>query len=140
MTRIKSKSVLRIEFLDNTREQIVLANYLRGRDAKGQILAASTTVLYPYALAEHDGVDLQDVDFAFARSIADLEMQANVMRQYREIKLGKIRSDRSDNSRAEPPLVKNPKTKNSVVEEEDDNDDKEPVFLTSTDDEVTLNF
>ena len=48
MARIKSKSVLRIEFLDNTNEQIVLENYLRGKDAKGQILAASTTMLYPW--------------------------------------------------------------------------------------------
>ena len=131
MARIKSKSVLRIEFLENTKEQIVLANYLRGKDAKGQILAASTTVMYPYALAEHDGVDLQDVDFAFARSIAELEMQANVMRQYRAIKLGHNSADKS--------LAQNQMSKKSVIEDQED-EDEEPVFLISTDDDLTLNF
>ena len=136
MARIKSKSVLRIEFLDNTNEQIVLANYLRGKDAKGQILAASTTVLYPYALAEHDGVDLQDVDFAFERSIADMEKQIKVMRQYQKIKLGHNSADKS--------LAQNQMSKkyvNSVADvEEDDDDDDESVCLTSTNDDVTLDF
>ena len=105
MTRIKSKSVLRIEFLDSTKEQIVLANYLRGKDAKGQILAATTTQLYPYALAEQDGVDPQDVEFAFERSIADLEKQIKVMRRYKQIKLG---HNSADNSQPEPPLAQKP--------------------------------
>ena len=122
MTRIKSKSVLRIEFLDNTNEQIVLANYLRGKDAKGQILAATTTQLYPYALAEQDGVDPQDVEFAFERSIADLEKQIKVMRRYKQIKLG---HNSADNSQPEPPLAQKKMTKNSVVEEDDEDSNSE---------------
>jgi hypothetical protein len=125
MTRIKSKSVLRIEFLDNTHEQIVLANYLRGKDAKGQILAASTTVLYPYALAEHDGVDLQDVDFAFESSIAEMEKQIKVMRRYKQIKLG---HNSADNSQPEPQLAQNQMSKKSVnfvVDEEDEDSNSE---------------
>ena len=131
MARIKSKSVLRIEFLDSTKEQIVLANYLRGKDAKGQILAASTTVLYPYALAEHDGVDLQDVDFAIESSIAEMEKQIKVMRQYQKIKLGHNSADKS--------LAQNQMSKKSVIEDQED-EDEEPVFLISTDDDLTLNF
>ncbi len=122
MTRIKSKSVLRIEFLDNTNEQIVLANYLRGKDAKGQILAATTTQLYPFALAEQDGVDPQDVEFAFERSIADLEKQIKVMRRYQQIKLG---HNSADNSQPEPPLAQNPRSKKSVVEEDDEDSNSE---------------
>lgn len=119
MTRIKSKSVLRIEFLDSTDEQKILADYLRGKDAKGQILAATTTQLYPFALAEQDGVDPLDVAFAFARSIADLEMQIKVMRQYQQIKLGQ---SRADNSHSDPPLTQELRSKKSVVidEEEDE--------------------
>jgi hypothetical protein len=118
MTRIKSKSVLRIEFLDSTDEQKVLADYLRGKDAKGQILAATTAQLYPFALAEQDGVDPLDVAFAFARSIADLEMQIKVMRQYQQIKLGQ---NRADNLHSDPPLVQKIRSKKSVaIDEEDD--------------------
>ena len=131
MARIKSKSVLRIEFLDSTKEQIVLANYLRGKDAKGQILAASTTVLYPYALAEHDGVDLQDVDFAIESSIAEMEKQIKVMRQYQKIKLGHNSADKS--------LAQNQMSKKSVVEEDED-EDEEPVRLTYTTDDDDLKF
>ena len=125
MTRIKSKSVLRIEFLDSTKEQIVLANYLRGKDAKGQILAATTTQLYPYALAEQDGVDPQDVEFAFERSIADLEKQIKVMRRYKQIKLG---HNSADNSQPEPQLAQNQMSKKSVnfvVDEEDEDSNSE---------------
>ena len=119
MTRIKSKSVLRIEFLDSTKEQIVLANYLRGKDAKGQILAATTAQLYPFALAEQDGVDPLDVAFAFARSIADLEMQIKVMRQYQQIKLGQ---NRADNLQSDPPLAEKIRSKKSVVIDEEDDE------------------
>ncbi len=118
MTRIKSKSVLRIEFLDSTEEQKILADYLRGKDAKGQILAATTAQLYPFALAEQDGVDPLDVAFAFARSIADLEMQIKVMRQYQQIKLGQ---NRADNLHSDLPLAQEIRSKKSVaIEEEDD--------------------
>jgi hypothetical protein len=119
MTRIKSKGVLRIEFLDSTNEQKVLANYLRGKDAKGQILAATTAQLYPFALAEQDGADPQDVAFAFARSIADLEMQIKVMRQYQKIKLNQ---NRADNLQSDPPLAPKTKSKKPVfaIDEEDD--------------------
>ena len=100
MVRIKSKSVLRIEFLDSTTEQIVLGDYLRGRDAKGQILAATMTQLYPFALAEQEGVNPLDLEFAFARSIAELQKQIEVMRQYQQIKLGQ----NQDNSSRSAPL------------------------------------
>ncbi|WP_373545533.1 hypothetical protein [Chamaesiphon sp.] len=100
----------------------MLANYLRGKDAKGQILAATTTQLYPFALAEQDGVDPQDVEFAFERSIADLEKQIKVMRRYQQIKLG---HNSADNSQPEPPLAQNPRSKKSVVEEDDEDSNSE---------------
>ena len=120
MPRTKSKSVLRIEFLDSTKEQEVLANYLRGKDAKGQILAATTAQLYPFALAEQDGVDPQDVEFAFARSIADLEMQIKVMRQYQQIKLGQ---NRADNLQSDPPLAQKTKSKKSIIAIDEEDED-----------------
>ncbi len=142
MTRIKSKSVLRIEFLDSTDEQKILADYLRGKDAKGQILAATTAQLYPFALAEQDGVDPLDVAFAFARSIADLEMQIKVMRQYQQIKLGQ---NRADNSHSDPPLtppiqkiksqpvalVKQEISSPDLDDEKDDDDENFNVFKFS---------
>ena len=123
MVRIKSKSVLRIEFLDSTTEQIVLGDYLRGRDAKGQILAATMTQLYPFALAEQEGVNPLDLEFAFARSIAELQKQIEVMRQYQQIKLGQNQDNFSRLSPLESQSQPAKKREHFKAIDEDDGDD-----------------
>jgi hypothetical protein len=85
----KAKGVLRIEFLDNYPDQVLLADYLRSTgDAKGQVLTATKTSLYALALAKQADISHQDLEMALSQTIRDLDNQKSyVLDYYRRMQL-----------------------------------------------------
>jgi hypothetical protein len=89
MVDIKVRGVLRVEFLDNYPIQVILANYLRGTgDAKGHVLAATTTYFYPIALAKNTGVSRQDKEMALLDALRNLDNQKKYLIDYYRVHEG----------------------------------------------------
>lgn len=137
----KKTGVLRIEFLENYPEQILLADYLRATgDAKAQVLAATKAFFYPLAMIDQP-VDRKIKKIALADAVRELDNHRKKLIDHFQI-LEQI--DLSEDS--EQNTLVQPQSKNQVEiitqaeEEEEDDDDDDPVCLTLANDDVSFNF
>ena len=138
----KKTGVLRIEFLENYPDQILLADYLRSTgDAKAQVLAATKAFFFPLAMLDQQ-VDRKIKKIALADALREIDNQRKKLTDHFQI-LEQI--DLSENS--EQSTLGQPQSKNQVEiiiqaeeEEEEDDDGDEPVCLTLANNDVSFNF
>lgn len=145
MVEKKSKGILRVEFLDNHSDQMLLANYLRSTgDAKGAVFDATKRSLYALALAKQGTSSKPELEMALSLAVSGLEVQIKYITEHFRIFEG-IELPSEPSTRSSMPLVPLPSisTFSREYEDEDDEDDEdedEPVCLTLANDNVSLNF
>jgi hypothetical protein len=130
----KSRAIIRVEFLDSTREQMLLGNYLKDSgESKTRVLNAVATYFLPFALAENVNTDgnitRQELEFAARKSRRKLLNQISNLDDFFRINYQiDLQSDRPGeetignaiNSKNRVPII----AASPVVNEDDDSDDE----------------
>jgi hypothetical protein len=135
----KKAGVLRVEFLENYPDQILLANYLRSTgDAKAQVLAATKAFFYPLAMIDQS-VDRKFKEIALADALRELDNHRKKLTDYFQILEQINLPEHSEQNKLVQPQSKNQVEIITQAEEEEDDDD-DPVCLTLANDDVSFNF
>lgn len=122
----KKAGVLRVEFLENYPDQILLANYLRSTgDAKAQVLAATKAFFYPLAMIDQQ-VDRKFKEIALADALRELDSHRKKLIDYFQILEQINLSENSEQNKLVQPQSKHQVEIITQVEEEEDDDD-DPV-------------
>ena len=126
----KSKVVIRVEFLDSPKDQNILGNYLRDSgEAKAKVIAAVSTHLLAFALADDGNTTRQELECAARKSRRELLHQISNLDDYFRIEHQiDLRSDRPGDENISS--VANPKNRLPIIapspvadEDKDDNFD-----------------